>query len=113
MTRHTGCKYNYSMIPKSWKRRSYVLLGGLFLALSGGIVQAQFVINGFGLSGSNIELDTLVAASEDVYVILSVEVPTDWEINGVCYEGESRFVVTSYFYREDIRFGVRATDLRL
>ncbi|MBL0059933.1 MAG: T9SS type A sorting domain-containing protein [bacterium] len=113
MTRHAGCKYNYSMIPKSLKIRSSVLLAGLFLALSCGISQAQFVINGFGLSGSNTSLDTMVAAAEDVHIILSVNVPTDWVINGVGYQGESRFVLTGYFYREDVPFGDPATEMRL
>lgn len=89
------------MIPKSMKIRIGCLIAGLFMTVLAGTSQAQFVINGFGLSGSATVLDTSVAPGDLVHVILTVSVPEGWQINGVGLDGRPRFELSGIFYSED------------
>lgn len=90
-----------TMIHKGLKKRTYLPVLGLFLALTCATAQAQFVINGFGLSGGATALDTSVAPGQDVYVILLVDVPLGWHIEGVGLESRPSFLLSGIFYSED------------
>lgn len=75
-----------------------MLLLGLVLALACSTVRAQFVVTGFGLSGSPTVLDSVVSPGEEVWVLLRVEVPAGWTIEGVGQSERPRFQLSGFYY---------------
>lgn len=68
------------------------------MTLFGTAAHAQFVIDGFGLSGNESIRDTLVEPGDQVYVLLTVQTPEGWTITGVGLEDEAASVAQAYFY---------------
>ncbi|MCB9367888.1 MAG: T9SS type A sorting domain-containing protein [Calditrichaeota bacterium] len=82
-----------------------VLCIGLFLTLFHGTAEAQFVIDGFGISGSETVRDTLVEQGDNIYVLLTVQTPEGWTIDGAGLQDESADVATIYFYSVAVPIG--------
>lgn len=93
------------MISKHIKINFAAIIAGLFLLLGTQEAQAQFDIRSFGLSGQPTALDSIVEQGEYVHIVLGVEVPVGWTINGVGIEGGSRFEVRVYYYSQNVPTG--------
>ncbi len=97
------------MNSKRLKIRVRFLLIGLFLVMFGGTAHAQFVINGFGLSGGVTALDSIVEAGDPVSVVLTVDVPEGWTLEGVGIERQGDYEGNSYGYSDPVPFGDPST----
>ncbi|MCB9366894.1 MAG: T9SS type A sorting domain-containing protein [Calditrichaeota bacterium] len=82
-----------------------VLIAGLLLLAASEHAQAQLVIRGFGMSGQPTALDSVVEQNEFIFVTLAVQVPADWVVDGVGFEGGPRFRIQAFYYPQTIPFG--------
>lgn len=93
------------MNSKRLKISFSTLCVGLFLLLLTGNAHAQFTIRGFGLSGQPTALDSVVEQGHEIFVVLDVDVPTDWNIDAVGTIDGERWEVRAYFYGQSPPFG--------